>query len=364
MRPIKKLLMVVFALLLLGPLFGGSPVQAQAGTQIRVEPASVSAQVNETFDAFIKVDNVSGLAAFEVHFAFDPAVLEVVALSNGGFVAADFKVQETFDNSIGTIDYAIAQLNTAPATGSGTLLKITFRAIANGASTLALQAVPATPGGVLLADSNGAAIPFSWTGATVTVGSAQVPPTATAVATTDITATSTPVPGVTPTIEITPVTTPVVSPVGLLGTHKVRWGETLYCIGRGYHVDPWAIARENNIRWWPYLIFPGQVLKIPNSLWASVPAGPVCKTQFEATPVATVSPVPTVAPSATTPAPVTVTPTPTAQPLTCRAYHTVLAGETLYRIGVNYGVSYTEIARVNQLANPRLIYAGQRLCIP
>jgi hypothetical protein len=48
----------------------------------------------------------------------------------------------------------------------------------------------------------------------------------------------------------------------------------------------------------------------------------------------------------------------------CAFYHWVRYGETLYSIGVAYGVHYTEIARVNNIANPRYIYAGQRLCIP
>lgn len=43
--------------------------------------------------------------------------------------------------------------------------------------------------------------------------------------------------------------------------------------------------------------------------------------------------------------------------------HTVQAGENLYRIGLQYGVSWTDIMTANQLASST-IYAGQTLIIP
>ncbi len=44
--------------------------------------------------------------------------------------------------------------------------------------------------------------------------------------------------------------------------------------------------------------------------------------------------------------------------------HIVQPGETLYSIARAYGVDVYELARVNYLVNPNLIYAGQRLIIP
>lgn len=49
---------------------------------------------------------------------------------------------------------------------------------------------------------------------------------------------------------------------------------------------------------------------------------------------------------------------------TCRAHHTVQRGETLYRIGLRYGIDWPSIAKINRLADPNLIYTGQVLCIP
>ncbi|MBN1813158.1 MAG: LysM peptidoglycan-binding domain-containing protein [Anaerolineae bacterium] len=44
--------------------------------------------------------------------------------------------------------------------------------------------------------------------------------------------------------------------------------------------------------------------------------------------------------------------------------HVVQRGETLYSIARYYGVSVSAICAANSIANPRLIYAGQRLVIP
>jgi hypothetical protein len=48
---------------------------------------------------------------------------------------------------------------------------------------------------------------------------------------------------------------------------------------------------------------------------------------------------------------------------TCTQYHRVRAGQTLYSIGLIYGVSWTKLAKINNLSNPRLIFTGQQLCV-
>ncbi|MBI5354699.1 MAG: LysM peptidoglycan-binding domain-containing protein [Chloroflexi bacterium] len=344
---------ILLILTILATSLIGTTVFAQSGTVVRVDPVNVSAQVNDNFTVAIKVDNVTNLTAAELHLSFNPAVLEVVGTSNGGFIAADFLAQNLFDNVAGTVDYAVAQMNRPAAQGSGILLNIVFKARGNGISSIALRSTQAVPSGLILSDQNGAAIQASWTNGNANVGNT-TPPTATPVTPTP--ATPTPV---TPTsASPTPVTpTPTTPAGGTLGTHVVRWGETLYCIGRAYGVSPYAIASSNGI-WWPYVIFPSQSLTIPNVVWSPIPTGPVCPKQFTATASGTATPVPTS---------VTPTPTGTATPVPpsgCRATYTVVAGDNLFRIGLRYGVSYTEIARVNNIPNPRLIFVGQQLCIP
>jgi LysM repeat protein len=124
-------------------------------------------------------------------------------------------------------------------------------------------------------------------------------------------------------------------PAGILGYHTVRMGETLFCIGRAYGVDPFAIASQNGIVN-PNFISVGMVLAIPN-VPKTLPPGRVCARQFNGTPP---------------------------PPGGCRWYHTVVRGENLYRISLHYGVSMYAIAQANGISNLNLIYAGQTLCIP
>lgn len=373
----------------------GTSALAQSGTVVRVDPAAPSAQINDNINISIKVDNIVNLTALELHLSFNPNVLEVTQVTNGGFVAADFVAQSVFDNTAGTIDYAVAQMNRPAAQGSGTLLNIVFHAKANGISTVALRSTQAVPSGLLLSDLNGMAIQSSWVNGSVNVGNSVATPTSTPVTPTTISptavtpATATPTPTSTSTIaaSITPITvsstpippssTPTAIPTitppapGTLGNHIVRWGESLYCIGRAYGVSPWAIADVNHI-WWPYIIFPNQSLVIPNTAWIPVPAGRVCQAQLA--PVLPTAPpsVPTGIPIIITPIsgtsiPATAIPTITSTPIpssACRYYHIVQPGENLFRIGLRYGVSYSEIARVNQISDPTRISIGQKLCIP
>lgn len=49
---------------------------------------------------------------------------------------------------------------------------------------------------------------------------------------------------------------------------------------------------------------------------------------------------------------------------TCPMYYTVKRGDTLWAIGQRYDVPVSALVRVNHIKNPRLIFTGQRLCVP
>ena len=134
---------------------------ASSGPLIKVEPSVSSIQVNNTALVSANVENIANLIAVEVHLSFDANVLEVTELKDGGFIKADFVIQNTFDNAAGTIDYAVAQINHPPLNGSGTLFEIVFRAKARGQSPIRFRATQAAPAGVLLSDSNGMEIQVS-----------------------------------------------------------------------------------------------------------------------------------------------------------------------------------------------------------
>ncbi len=122
---------------------------------------------------------------------------------------------------------------------------------------------------------------------------------------------------------------------GIIVNHVVRSGETVYCIARAYGVSPNAIISYNWIGY-PYWLYPGQVLAIPN-VPAVLPPGPVCARQDV--------PVPQ-------------------PPCACVWYHTVVTGENLYRISLAYGVNMWRIAECNGIWNLNYIRVGDVLCIP
>jgi len=134
---------------------------APSGPVIKVELSVSSIQNADTTLVVTKVENITNLVAYEVHLSFEPNMLEVMELNDGGFIKPDFVIQNTFDNASGTIDYAVAQINHPPVNGSGTLFEIVFRAKASGQSPIRFRETQAAPAGVLLSDSNGVAIQVS-----------------------------------------------------------------------------------------------------------------------------------------------------------------------------------------------------------
>jgi LysM repeat protein len=180
-------------------------------------------------------------------------------------------------------------------------------------------------------------------------------------------ATNTPLPAATntplPAVTNTPIATQPPPVYSIIGYWTVQPGQTLYCIGRYYRVSPWAIAQTNRIPW-PYYIYPGQVLAIPNAPWYNIPPGPVCYpsgTGVTPTPPAGATPTP---PVGATPTPSAITPTPP-RPPACRYYHYVRWGQTLSGIAWYYGTTIQAIMYANPIiTNPNLIYAGSTLCIP
>jgi len=339
-----RLCLIAGLLLSALPLAGAA--SAQGAAVVRVDPVTTRIAVNQIVTVSVKIDSVTNLFGAEVHLAFNPNVLEVidadqgqagVQISNGGMLQPDFIGQNVADNTLGTIDFGVAQINRAGVNGSGTLVIISFKGKAAGTSPITFRGIQASPTGVNLSDVNGQPIANSTQSGSVTVdGGPTITPSPSP---TGPTITPSPSPtGPTPL-----PTTPI--PPGAPGRHTVKQGETLFCIGRAYGVLPWAIATTNGIRP-PYKLFIGQVLTIPNAPWSPVPAGPTCPRQFQGTP------------PGVTPGPV---PPP---PPGCRFSYVVVPGDTLSAISRRYGVNLYTLAARNNIFNLNLIFVGQVLCIP
>lgn len=173
----KTLLPRFFAAWLLILLSGCAPTP-NPGTQsqatdakatVRVDAADATTQSGQTLTVPIRAENMTDLTAAEFHLSFDPQMLEVTAINPGTFLQADFVAQNNFDNNAGTIDYAIAQINKAPAQGSGVVFEIVFRAKSPGSSPVQFRATSAAPAGVLLANAEAKAIDVSLINGAITI---------------------------------------------------------------------------------------------------------------------------------------------------------------------------------------------------
>jgi LysM repeat protein len=205
-----------------------------------------------------------------------------------------------------------------------------------------------------------------------------------------------------------------VTPVAAAGdwpTYVVKTGDNLSRIAASHHVTLSALIAANGARW-PYTIYPGQILVIPDvnaPIWIDSPqnwetvGSPITVTgrsnTFEAAlsvrvrdrwgnvlataqtmgggmgvlaftvPYNQWGSVEAYDNSAATGAEeyntgVRVTLAKTSGPGPVYRTHIVLRGETLLRIALRYAVSWRTIASLNGLSNPNLIYVGQRLLIP
>jgi LysM repeat protein len=105
--------------------------------------------------------------------------------------------------------------------------------------------------------------------------------------------------------------------------HVVKPGENVSSIAARYGVTVNAIVQANNL-WNPNVIYVGQCLVIPGGGSGG----------------------------GTTP------------PSGCTVKHTVKRGEYLKQISAWYGANWRTVAQINGLANPNLIYPGQKLIIP
>lgn len=144
------------------------PAQAQSSVDIVVTGAPTDAlAIDDTFSLTVEVQaGTNEINGAEIHFTFDPAVLQVNSITKGSGLPNDFF--NSFNNTNGTIDYAAILLNIPqtpePDTVSGTftLLTINFQAVGNGETTLGQGTLPSkatTPAGDNILNVAGVAFP-------------------------------------------------------------------------------------------------------------------------------------------------------------------------------------------------------------
>lgn len=122
----------------------GSPLGVAV---VRCEPLFVTGAVTSTIQVDLYVANVANLYGADIKFGFDPSRAQVVDADPfmpgvqiqplGGFLSPDLVVRRDANNVVGTIQYAVTQLNPSqPVTGSGSLARITFQPLMSGTFTM------------------------------------------------------------------------------------------------------------------------------------------------------------------------------------------------------------------------------------
>lgn len=111
----------------------GAPVTAFAqtpATLISVSPAASSVPTCAETQIDIRVQDVVGLVGYSVQLSFTPGSIEILDVTEGGFLDSGFyEPTNTFNNTAGTISFGMVQVNpSTPKDGSGDLIHIHLRA--------------------------------------------------------------------------------------------------------------------------------------------------------------------------------------------------------------------------------------------
>ncbi|HUJ83783.1 MAG TPA: cohesin domain-containing protein [Candidatus Acidoferrales bacterium] len=123
------------------------PASGQPAVQLRFEPATVALKPGETATVGLTVTNVQDLFAIPVMLQYNPAVIQIDEVRNGGFLSGgtqEIAVVQRVDQQRGqAIVSAMRQPNSTGINGSGTIFGIVIHAVAAGSSQLQVVQVNA-----------------------------------------------------------------------------------------------------------------------------------------------------------------------------------------------------------------------------
>ncbi|MGO9589159.1 MAG: hypothetical protein ACLP3K_03820 [Candidatus Acidiferrales bacterium] len=120
---------------------------AAAASQLHFDPSDVTLQVGQRTTLGLAVSNVNDLYSIPLLIHFDPAVVQVEEVRDGGFLSGgkqEIAIVQRIDQQQGqVIVSATRQPNTPGVNGSGTLLGLVVRAVAPGKTALQILQVNA-----------------------------------------------------------------------------------------------------------------------------------------------------------------------------------------------------------------------------
>lgn len=192
MRSLKNLmLLVISSLLIVSPVFA----QVVSAT-VSVSPVSSNLNINGQQNIAIVANGVSDMGGYQFSLVYNPAVVEVDAMSDAGSMASTGRtvipLSPQINNTTGLATFGVFSFGTqAGITGNVTLANITIKGIGSGQSNLTLQDVS-------IVDTAATTLPVNLIAGNVSVAAA-----------------ATPTPIVTPTTTATPTPTPSPTPVSI-----------------------------------------------------------------------------------------------------------------------------------------------------
>jgi general secretion pathway protein D len=120
---------------------------AAAAAQLHFEPSDVTLQVGERKTLGLAVSNINDLYSIPLLIHYDPAVVQVEDVHDGGFLSGgkqEIAIVQRIDSQRGeVIVSATRQPNTPGVNGSGTLLEFVVRGVAPGKTALQILQVNA-----------------------------------------------------------------------------------------------------------------------------------------------------------------------------------------------------------------------------
>jgi general secretion pathway protein D len=124
-----------------------APNQGGQSAQMRFDPRSLSLKPGQLATIGVVVDNVNDLFSIPFLLQYNPAVISVEEVRQGGFLEGgnqSIAIVQRIDKEHGqTIISATRQPNTAGVSGTGTIMGIVVKAIAPGSSNLSILQVNA-----------------------------------------------------------------------------------------------------------------------------------------------------------------------------------------------------------------------------
>jgi len=119
--------------------------EANQTARLRFEPQGIALRPGEMTTIAVVAENVHDLFSIPLLLQYNPAVISVEEVRNGGFLSGgsqEIAIVQRIDKERGqAIISATRQPNTPGVSGSGTLLAIVVRGVGNGASSLAIVQV-------------------------------------------------------------------------------------------------------------------------------------------------------------------------------------------------------------------------------